>query len=86
MDEGAAETQPVSPCKRSSAELTTGDCIHALQASDARKARRRASQQAERAADAYVVLDDNGHQPKRPTLLGPILEQRFGAFASSSSV
>ncbi len=86
MGEGAAETQPVSQSKRSSAQFTTDDCIHALQAADARKARRRVSQGAKRAADAYVVLDDHGHQHKRPTLLGPILEQRFGASASSGSV
>ena len=54
-------------------------------AADARRSRREVLKGEKRKAETNVVLGNEPCQPKRPSLLGPILEQRFNASASRSS-
>ena len=70
--------------KRSICNVTKDDDFQAMLAADDRKARRLVLKGEKRKADEMVTLSGDGSQPKRPSLLGPILEQRFSTAASSN--
>ena len=82
--EPRGDDQPVEQLKRSISEVTQSDPFEAMQAANARRARREVSMGEKRKAETCIQFNAGDAPAKRPSLLGPKLEQRFPASASSS--
>ena len=67
--------------KRSCSDIDRGDPFEAMLAADVKKARRKTPTGVKRKADSIIL--EGGILSKRPTLLGPILGQRFPIASSS---